>query len=380
MITSKSPRKVAMVALAAGREAFSDYSHLYSPHKFTQPQLFACLVLKEFEKKDYRGICQLLIDCSDLRQAIGLRSVPHFTTLQKASRRLLSQNRVRRLLARTVARIYRRRQRVPYAAVDSSGFDARHASRYFVLRTAANQKAAGGQLPQESAGKRPQKQPKPQRQRVSYKRYGKLMLIVCCATHAILAAIASAGPTPDVDQLQGVLMELPRSVALLHLVGDAGFDSAHNHYLLRDWHGIRSTIPPQHGRPPKDPATLPKDKYRRLMKTRFNSKAYRKRPQVETVFSMLKRNLGAALRARSHWGRCRDLLLRAITHNVALALWQLFYRALRSPLFFPCVPQFSLCLCGSSAFIFRTQTCRRAGDCRFLRGRAAHPPGPSRRT
>ena len=51
---------VAMVALAAGKEAFSDYSHRYSPHKFTQPQLFACLVLKEFEKKDYRGIAKLL--------------------------------------------------------------------------------------------------------------------------------------------------------------------------------------------------------------------------------------------------------------------------------------------------------------------------------
>ena len=67
-----------MVALAAGKEAFSDYSHKFSPHKFTRPQLFACLVLKEFEKKDYRGVCQLLTDCSDLRNAIGLKTVPHW--------------------------------------------------------------------------------------------------------------------------------------------------------------------------------------------------------------------------------------------------------------------------------------------------------------
>jgi hypothetical protein len=33
MLTSKSPRKVAMVALAAGREAFSDYSHKFSPRE-----------------------------------------------------------------------------------------------------------------------------------------------------------------------------------------------------------------------------------------------------------------------------------------------------------------------------------------------------------
>src|SRR5438045_9691802 len=128
MITSKSPRKVAMVALAAGKEAFSDYSHIYSPKKFTQPQLFACLVLKEFEKKDYRGVQQLLIDSSDLRQAIGLKLVPHWTTLQKASRRLLALSMVRKLLADTVHRVLKRRRNVPYAAGDSSGFDARHAS------------------------------------------------------------------------------------------------------------------------------------------------------------------------------------------------------------------------------------------------------------
>jgi hypothetical protein len=310
MITSKSPRKVAMVALAAGREAFSDYSHVYSPHKFTQPQLFACLVLKEFERKDYRGIAQLLADCPDLRAAIGLSSVPHFTTLQKASGRLLKHKRVRRLIEHTVKRIRRRSTRVRYGAVDSSGFDARHASRYFVFRTAVNKK-----------GKQPKK-------RVSYKKFGKLMLVVCCATHAILAAVAGAGPTPDIDQLDGVLDRLPRSQRLLHLVGDAGFDSAFNHRLLREYHGIRSTIPPDHGRPPKDPDTPPTDKYRRLMKTRFNTKAYRRRVQVETVISMLKRNFGAALRARSHHGRCRDLYLRVLTHNIALTLLWVFYRAI----------------------------------------------------
>lgn len=63
------------------------------------------------------------------------------------------------------------------------------------------------------------------------------------------------------------------------------------------------------------------------MKTRFNKKAYRNRVQIETVNSMLKRNLGAALRGRSHHSRCRDLYLRVLTHNIALALLQVFYRA-----------------------------------------------------
>ena len=46
--TSKSPRTVALEALAAGEVALPLYSHPCSPKKFTQPQLFACLVLKAF--------------------------------------------------------------------------------------------------------------------------------------------------------------------------------------------------------------------------------------------------------------------------------------------------------------------------------------------
>jgi Transposase DDE domain len=311
MITSKSPRKVAMVALAAGREAFSDYSHRYSPKKFTRPQLFACLVLKEHQKKDYRGICSLLADASELRQVLGMKVVPHYTTLQKASRRLLKHQHVQRLLRITVRQVRSRRRRVPHAAVDSSGFDARHASRYFIWRR-DNQK--------DKEAKRPRK-------RVSYKHYGKLMVIVCCTTHAILAAVASAGPTPDIDQLANIMGKLPEQVRIERMVADAGFDSASNHRLLRKDYGILSTIPPEHGRPPKDPSTLPKDKYRRLMKTRFNKRAYRHRAQVETVFSMMKRNLGSALRARTHQGRCRDMILRVLTHNIMLALIEVFYRA-----------------------------------------------------
>jgi hypothetical protein len=195
-------------ALATGQACLPDYSSVFSPRKFTQPQLFACLVLKEFEKKDYRGVRQLLIDCADLRETIALRYVPHYTTLQKASRRLLKLPQVRRLLEKTVRRIHKQRHLVPYAAGDSSGFDAHHASRYFIWRR-DNQK---------DKENRPKK-------RHSYRHYGKLMVIVCCLTHAILAAVASEGPTPDIDQLDGVLAELPRSSSLGHVLLDAGFDS-----------------------------------------------------------------------------------------------------------------------------------------------------------
>ena len=89
--TSKSPRKVMAVAYATAQRALLAYSHRFSPKKFTQHQLFACLVLREFLKTDYRGVCQTLADRADLRAAIELTRVPHWTTLQKAADRLLKK-------------------------------------------------------------------------------------------------------------------------------------------------------------------------------------------------------------------------------------------------------------------------------------------------
>lgn len=323
--TSKSPRKVLLVAHAVAQRTLPTYAHRFAPRKYTQHQLFACLVLKAHQKKDYRGICAQLDDNPTLRQAIGLKAVPHYTTLQKACARLLTSARVRKLLGKTLT-LTRRRRCVRHSAADSTGFDTHHASRYFVWRCGRMQ-----------AGKEPKKQ-------VKYRRFGKLMILICCTSHMVIAANASAGPTPDIAELDALLAQPHRQVVIERLVADAGFDSAHNHRFLRDEHGIVSTIPAKHGRPAKD-GKLPSDRYRRLMKTRFNTKAYRKRVQVETVMSMLKRNLGQALRGHSHHSRRRDMLLMTLTHNIAILLcaWTgVFYGARMSP--FP-PPLFYLPLC-----------------------------------
>ncbi len=91
MNTTKSPRRLLQTAYVAAQKVLKPYSHHYSPKKFTQPQLLACLVLKEFYKLDYRGVMHLLADTPDLRAVIELEAVPHWTTLQKASDRLLKK-------------------------------------------------------------------------------------------------------------------------------------------------------------------------------------------------------------------------------------------------------------------------------------------------
>ena len=93
--TTKSPIALAKAALAAGKRALPDYSHRFSPHKFTQPQLFAILTLRQFLKTDYRGIVQVLSEWSDLRQALGLTRIPNYSTLCYAERRLLKKTTLR---------------------------------------------------------------------------------------------------------------------------------------------------------------------------------------------------------------------------------------------------------------------------------------------
>ena len=82
---------MAKAALAAGQQALTPYAHRFSPHKFTQPQLFAILALRQFLRTDYRGMVQLLSEWSDLRQVLGLRSVPNYSTLCYAEERFLNK-------------------------------------------------------------------------------------------------------------------------------------------------------------------------------------------------------------------------------------------------------------------------------------------------
>jgi hypothetical protein len=89
--TTQDPIAVAEMALEAGRKALPDYSCPKSSHKFTQPQLFAMLALKQFFKRDYRSTVTWLSKWSELRSAIGITKVPHFRTLHEAARRVLKK-------------------------------------------------------------------------------------------------------------------------------------------------------------------------------------------------------------------------------------------------------------------------------------------------
>jgi Transposase DDE domain len=300
-VTSKSPLGVAREALAVGSATFRDYSHRYSPKTYTQPQKFACLVLKVFFKQDYRGICKLLKELSDLRAVLGLKKVPHFTTLQKSAQKLLSIVRVKRMFTRLVQRFHRRRRRVRRAALDSTGFQCGHASSYYTRRRA-------------QSGKTP----------VFYKHYAKLEATVDCATHFVLAASAGRGPSVDTNRFIPLLNQALDQILLDSVLADAGYDSEANHSYAREELGVRSFIPAKAGRPTSKP---PSGRYRRRMKQRLdkNYGSYGQRWQVETVFSMIKRRLSASVAARTYRSQCCEVMLLVLSHNIMILLCRLAF-------------------------------------------------------
>jgi hypothetical protein len=294
---TKSPRWVARSALATAQAHLRCYAHKYSPKKYTQPQLFACLVLKTFFVTDYRGIVILLEDLPELTQQLGLRIVPHWTTLQKASVRLLRRARVRKLLRCTIRRVLgRRRRRVQRAALDSTGLDCGHRSYYYVRR-----RSKGATAPQP----------------VRYRRYAKLEAAFDCETHLILGAIPRRGPAVDTDRFVPLLQEALLHVRITAALADAGYDSEPNHRYAREQRGVRSVIPAESGRPSSKPPT---GRYRRLMRQRLDKDycQYGQRWQAECGISMLKRRLGSALGGHTYHSQCCEIMLMVLTFNLML--------------------------------------------------------------
>lgn len=139
MITCKSPAAVMRAAHALGAELFDEHSHAFSRKDFTLPQLFACLVLREHQKKSYRGTEELLRDCSDLRAAAGLARAPDHNTICRAFAHLVKPAKMNRALDLQAAAARARGlnikgDSVKPATLDSTCFESRHVSRHFEKR------------------------------------------------------------------------------------------------------------------------------------------------------------------------------------------------------------------------------------------------------
>ena len=178
----------------------------------------------------------------------------------------------------------------PIAAVDATGLETRHVSAYFGLRRAG-------------AGHRQRAWP-------------KLTAVVHTASHLIAGAVPGVGPSQDSPDFAPAVRQAAELVAFDTALADAGYDAEHDHRLCREELGMRQTaiaLNPRNGgdRRPKGP-------YRRALHESFPAGLYHQRWHAESAFSQHKRRLGSALTARGTAAQQGELVLRVLTHNLAL--------------------------------------------------------------
>src|SRR5690349_6486523 len=129
---------VMRAAYALAQQALPEYSNKFSRHDYTLPQLFACLVVREHQRKSYRGAEALLRDSPDWLADVGLDKAPDHNTLCNAFGTIVDLRRTNKMLDVTAgwfteARVLRLTARKPLAA-DSTHFESRHVSRHYEHR------------------------------------------------------------------------------------------------------------------------------------------------------------------------------------------------------------------------------------------------------
>ena len=122
------------VALDVAPATAPRYRTRFSKHQFTQPQLLAISCLMRYEDWTFREAEVRLAEYSELRRALGLCSVPDYTTLYRFLRRL-DETAITHALNEVVRRMAlphpRRRAQV---AVDATGLAQVAVSTFFVRR------------------------------------------------------------------------------------------------------------------------------------------------------------------------------------------------------------------------------------------------------
>ena len=164
------------LAWELGRQVLPDHSSKFSRKDYTLPQLFACLVLREHQKKSYRGIEALLRDSQQWCRDIGLEKVPDHNTLCRAFVVIVTLRRTGKmldLLAESFAKAKTLQLARMPLAMDTTCFESHHLSRHYEKRRA--QTRAKTEKSQENG------------RSAAVKRLPKMGIAVATACHAILS-------------------------------------------------------------------------------------------------------------------------------------------------------------------------------------------------
>jgi hypothetical protein len=277
----------ARVAMQISQKVVSSYRTKYSKHLFTQPQLLSILCLMRYEDWTFRETEVRLAEHRELRTALGLVSVPDYTTLYRFMRRL-SLELLNTVLTTTL-------QSLPNleasdkatVAVDATGLASGAISTFFVKR--AKDRGNG----------------------FEWRHWLKWLVVVDTKRRAIVAQQARRGPYNDCATLRPLVNTASQAIPIGCVLADAEFDSERNHQYIRKQLQAASIIPAKRGK-----STWRIQGVRAQMRKRFPRRKYGQRALIESVFSAVKRKLSARAPGRSTETQRLQALLLGIAYNI----------------------------------------------------------------
>ena len=267
--------RVARIAYQLCQRTMPRYSHPKSPHRFTQPQRVACVLLMFYVRKSYRDMEEWLLASEAICEELGLQEVPDHTTLSRAYQRL-GLGWLNQLQFRLLQDLGPKEEAI---AFDTTGFSPTQASLHYLAR----------------CGRR-------------YERFYKGAYAVGVESQLILAALSGLGPGADTIFLEPLRRKARRYGRSRQWVvlADSGFDGK----TVRP----ADLIPPiRRGGVMKLPKRIARSE---LVSAARLDGLCGQRWKVETVNSVIKRKFGDEIRSRKPSHRSREPIVKGLIYNI----------------------------------------------------------------
>jgi len=258
------------------------FSSRFSKKTYTQRQHASVLMVMKRLRLRYRGVTELLEVVPGIRKVFELKSIPHYTTLQKFFRRC-SGHVLTLLLAQTA----RMSGFSGVIAIDATGFSSNTASRYYSMFRYRNEPGVwSGSYIRNSAA-------------------------VDLESQAVVSFVCRNNHSHESLDFDMVMKKASRTSDVTMVIADRGYDYERVHRFARDVMKAGTLIPLTrrkrkriHGR------------YRKMMNEDFDWETYAKRSRIEGVFSVIKRKFGDTMYSRSWKMQRKEMTLLCATYNV----------------------------------------------------------------
>lgn len=284
-LSNRLIRAVSEVGVWLDVENVPFYSGRYSKRVYTQHQLLQCLVIKTVYRLKYRELEEMLQVSDTLRECMGLKKVPHFTTFQKFAARFPARI-LHQLIATIAKHICCGTLNV---AIDSTGFSLDTSSYHYSRRIGRKERNRS---------------------------YVKTTYAVDTKTQAVVAVRTRLKKRHDIIDAKPTLQKARHVGRISTVLADRGYDSED---LMTFIKGKLKAEPIIALKNIDKPLEKTKGKNRRQLKQDFPTKTYHQRSKVETVNSTIKRRYASTIYARSAKTQKQETHLKTLAHNLTLA-------------------------------------------------------------